>query len=69
MNGDPKPSPCWEVPNVSPGQPGGAIGESGASHGLVVITRNMEISRFVDSLFSLDRTLVNSSNVFTTSGF
>ena len=60
MKGDPKPSPFVEVSNDTTGQPGCFIGESGASHGLVVIAQNMEISRSVDSLFSLDRTLVNS---------
>ena len=60
MKGNPKPSPLVEISNVTPGQPGGFIGESGESHGLAVIARNMEISRSVDRLFSLDRTLVNS---------
>ena len=60
MKGNPKPSPIVEISNVTPGQPGGFIGESGESHGLAVIARNMEISRSVDRLFSLDRTLVNS---------
>ena len=76
MKGNPKPPHIVEVSNVTPGQPGGFIGESGESHGLAVIARNMEISRSVDSLFSFDRTLVNriaatapSSNVFTTSRF
>ena len=56
MKGNPKPSPLVEISNVTPGQPGGFIGESGESHGLAVIARNMEISRSVDRLFSLDRT-------------
>ena len=60
MKGSPKPSPSWEVPNVTPGQPGGSIGESGESHGLAVIFRNIEISRTVDRLFMFDRTQLNS---------
>lgn len=58
---NPRPSPSRDVPNVTPGQPGGFIGEQGLiSHGPSLVLKRLELSGYVEKLFSLDVTLLNS---------
>ena len=56
----PKPSSIIDVSNVTPGQPGGSIWEHGESHGLGLVSQCLELSRYVDKLFTVNVTLLNS---------
>ena len=53
----PRPSPSRDVSNVTPGQPGGFIGEQGLiSHGPSLVLKRLELSGYVEKLFTLDVT-------------
>ena len=57
----PRPFPSRDVPNVTPGQPGSFIGEQGLiSHGPSLVLKRLELSGYVEKLFTLDVTLLNS---------